>query len=213
MKIPSEELLLYAVTDDRWNGNRSLLDLIEDALEGGCTLVQLREKNMSEWSLLMEASKALALCHRFGVKLIINDNVDIAKKSGADGIHLGKTDMPVAEAREILGKTYIIGKSVKTVEEALQAQADGADYLGVGACFGSATKGDATQIDLDVINEITRAVEIPVVGIGGINKSNMKELEGRGLSGAAVVSAIFSSRDIVKDTIELKALAQKTFGN
>lgn len=213
MKIPSEELLLYAITDDRWTANKTLIEQIEDTLEGGATLVQLRDKNLSEWTLLMEASKVLALCHRFGVKLIINDNVEVARKSGADGIHLGKDDMPVTEAREILGKTYIIGKSVKTVEEAIQAQADGADYLGVGACFATETKNDAEKIDIDVLNEITRAVEIPVVAIGGITKNNMNELAGRGISGVALVSAIFASKDIVRDTIELKAQAQKLFGN
>ena len=206
MRINDNELLLYAVTDRRWNGENTMLEQLEKALRGGVTLVQLREKDLSEEEFFDEAVKAAKLCHSYGVKLIINDNVDIALKSGADGVHVGQSDMPASEVRKIAGPDLIIGTSARTVEDALQAQADGADYLGVGACFGTSTKNDAKAIDLDILRSITAAVDIPVVGIGGITRENLPKLQGTGISGVALVSAIFAAADIENECRELKGL-------
>ena len=208
MRITDEELLLYAVTDSRWKGDRTLLQQIEDALKGGVTLVQLREKELGEEEFLEEAKEAVKLCHSYGVKLIINDNIDVALKSGADGVHVGQSDMPAKEVRKIAGDKLIIGTSAKTVKDARRAQEEGADYLGVGACFGTSTKGDANRIDLGVLNELSEAVDIPIVGIGGISKENMHELKGRGIKGVALVSAVFAAKDIENECRELKNIAK-----
>ena len=207
MRISDDELLLYAVTDRRWAKEKTLLEQIEEALKGGVTLVQLREKELDYDEFLEEAKKAAVLCHSYNVKLIINDNIDVALKSGADGVHVGQSDMPAKEVRKIAGDKLIIGTSAKTVEAARKAEQDGADYLGVGACFGTSTKDDAGRIDLNVLNELSQAVDIPVVGIGGINKDNMKELRGRGIKGVALVSSIFAAEDITKECIGLKKIA------
>ena len=209
MRITDDELLLYAVTDSRWSGDKTLLQQIEETLKGGVTLVQLREKDLSEEEFLEEAKKAVKLCHSYGVKLIINDSIYVALKSGADGVHVGQSDMPAREVRKIAGDKLIIGTSAKTVADAKRAQDEGADYLGVGACFGTSTKGDAKKIDLNILNELSSAVDIPIVGIGGITKENMGELKGRGIKGVALVSAIFAAEDITKECGELKKLVKE----
>ena len=196
MNFKKEEMRLYAVTDRRWNGSNSMMEQLEKALRGGVTLVQLREKDLSYDEFLEEAIEAVKLCHAYGVKLLINDNVDIAIKSGADGVHVGQSDMPAADVRRLAGEDFIIGTSARTVEAALEAQRQGADYLGVGACFGTSTKDDARAIDLQVLRDITEAVDIPVVGIGGITEENIPKLKGSGISGVALVSAIFAAEDI-----------------
>lgn len=206
MRISDDELLLYAVTDRRWAKEKTLLEQIEEALKGGVTLVQLREKELGYDEFLEEAKKAAVLCHSYNVKLIINDNIDVALKSGADGVHVGQSDMPVKEIRKIAGDKLIVGTSAKTVEAARRAEEDGADYLGVGACFGTSTKGDAGKISLDVLNELSEAVDIPIVGIGGITADNMKELKGRGIKGVALVSSVFAADDIRKECIRLKKI-------
>lgn len=209
MRISKDDMLLYAVTDSRWKGDRTLLNQIEDALKGGVTIVQLREKDLSPEEFFEEAKEAAKLCHKYGVKLIINDNVDIALRSGADGVHVGQSDMPAAKAREILGDDFIIGTSARTVEAALEAQRQGADYLGVGACFDTSTKNDAKTIGVETLKSISDAVDIPIVGIGGITKDNMIELKGSGISGFALVSAIFKAENIEKECIELKKIAEE----
>lgn len=196
LDMKREQLLLYAVTDRAWLGGETLASAVEKALKGGVTLVQLREKNMSTEELIEEAIKIKEICQKYGVPLIINDNVEAAKKSGADGVHLGQGDMPPFEARKIMGADKIIGVTAKTPEQALKAQEDGADYLGSGAVFGTATKSDAIKMEPETLRAITSAVHIPVAAIGGINAENIDRLAGCGIAGAAVVSGIFAQSDI-----------------
>ena len=204
MKFQKEHLLLYAVTDRAWVGKQTLLQQMEDALKGGVTLVQLREKGLSEEAFLKEAIQAKNLCHRYGVPLIINDNVEVALKSGADGVHVGIEDQPVEEIRSRVGKDFIIGATAKTIEQAKAAEAAGADYLGVGAVFPSPTKKTAIRITGEQLREICTSVSIPAVAIGGISAENMMELQGGGMCGVAVVSAIFAAEDISSATAQLK---------
>ena len=209
MKLTRENLQLYAVTDRAWTGRQTLLQQVECALKGGVTCIQLREKNLDADEFLQEAIAMKALCSRYNVPLLINDNVEIALKSGADGVHVGQNDMNPHEVRQILGTDKIIGVTAKTVEQALTAQENGADYLGVGAVFATSTKTDTIQIDYTVFRQICEAVKIPVVAIGGINKNNMSKLAGLGMDGFALVSAIFSADDIETECKELLALSEK----
>lgn len=209
MRIKKEELLLYAVTNGKEQG-KALIEQIREALDGGITLLQLREKGISEEDFVKKAKEILPLCKEKGVKLIINDSVMVAKKSGADGVHLGLEDGGIKEAREILGEAAIIGATAHNLKEALEAEKEGADYLGSGAAFGSLTKADAKPIDLNEYNKITEVVKIPVVAIGGIELDNVSELYGRGLAGVAVVSGIFSEEVSLK-TKKLKDKLLKEF--
>ena len=205
-----KSLLLYAVTDRRWlKENQSLSDAVKEAVNGGATMIQLREKNMSDDELKKEALLIKDSCN---VPLIIDNNIEVCKAVGADGVHVGQDDMPVKEARAILGDDYVIGATAHNVSEAIQAEKDGADYLGVGAAFGSSTKYDAKKIiSLEEYKKITQAVSIPVVAIGGINETNIMKLKGLGLSGVAVVSAIFAKDDIEKATREMLNMALSEF--
>lgn len=209
MRIKKEELLLYAVTNGKEQG-KALIEQIREALDGGITLLQLREKGISQEDFVKKAKEILPLCKEKGVKLIINDSVMVAKKSGADGVHLGLEDGGIKEAREILGEAAIIGATAHNLKEALEAEKEGADYLGSGAAFGSLTKADAKPIDLNEYNKITEVVKIPVVAIGGIELDNVSELYGRGLAGVAVVSGIFSG-DVSLKTKKLKDKLLKEF--
>lgn len=209
MKFDEKNLLLYAVTDSAWVGRQTLLEQIEDALKGGITCLQLREKNMNEADFLKEATQAAKLCRRYGVPLIINDNVDVAVKSGADGVHVGIEDCPVREIRKRVGADFIIGATAKTVEQAQRAQAEGADYLGVGAVFPSPTKTTAIRITKEKLKEICESVSIPAVAIGGIDKERIPLLEGCGAKGIAVVSAVFAAQDIESECRGLRRLAEK----
>lgn len=204
MEFRKEQLLLYAVTDDAWTGEFTLLEQIEQALKGGVTLLQLREKEMDEEAFVEEAVKVKALCQRYNVPLIINDNLEVAIKSKADGVHVGMEDMDVANIRERVGKDFIIGATAKTVEQAKAAEEKGADYLGVGAVFPSPTKKNALRITRDDLKNITASVKIPCVAIGGISMENMGELEKSGIAGVALVSAVFAAKDIEKTCGELK---------
>lgn len=204
MSILKEQLLLYAVTDRTWVGRQTLLEQIEDALKGGVTLVQLREKDLEEAAFLREAIQAKELCHRYHVPLIINDNVEVALKSGADGVHVGIEDAPVAEIRKQAGKDFIIGATAKTIQQAQLAEAAGADYLGVGAVFPSPTKKSAIRITNEQLNEICASVSIPAVAIGGITRDNMAQLKGSRIDGVAVVSAIFAAEDVKTAAEQLK---------
>lgn len=209
MNFSKNNLLLYAVTDRTWAGEQSLYRQVEAALKGGVTLVQLREKNLAEGAFLEEALAIRDLCHRYQVPLIINDNVDVAKKSGADGVHVGINDAPVEKIRREMGKDFIIGATAKTIEQAKAAELAGADYLGVGAVFPSPTKTDAIRITKEQLKEIRQAVKIPMVAIGGIGYANMDELEGSGVDGAAVVSAIFAQENIEEAAHALKRKIQQ----
>ncbi|MBQ2039943.1 MAG: thiamine phosphate synthase [Thermoguttaceae bacterium] len=204
-------LRLYAVTDRSWVGIQTLLEQIESSLLGGTTLVQLREKDLSDCEFIQEAISVKRLCERFGVPLLINDNVNVALRSGADGVHLGQDDLPLQEARKMLGPNKIIGISTHTVEEAMKAEQGGADYVGVGSVFATQTKLDANVLSIDYIREICQAVTIPVVAIGGIKEENMDVLRNTGVAGIAVVSAIFGQPDIEIATLRLKEYADRLF--
>lgn len=201
MKFNRENLLLYAVTDRTWTGRQTLYEQVEEALKGGVTMVQLREKELDEERFIREALEIRELCHSYSVPLIINDHVNVALKSGADGVHVGIEDMPVDKIREMTGKDFIIGATAKTVEQAQKAEADGADYLGVGAVFPSPTKKNAIRITNEQLREICGSVNIPAVAIGGISLDNVSELAGSGMCGIAVVSAIFAA-DSIKSAAE-----------
>lgn len=204
MKCDKKDLLLYAVTDRRWLGGRRLADQVEEALKGGVTFVQLREKDLDEERFLEEAREIKELCGRYQVPFVINDNVDIAQAVDADGVHVGQSDMEAGKVREELGPDKIIGVSCKNMEQALLAKKHGADYLGVGAMYPTGTKKDATAVTPEALSAICQAVDIPVVAIGGINKDRLEPLKGTGVDGVAVVSAIFAAEDIEKATRELK---------
>lgn len=209
MKIEGVKLRLYAVTDRAWAADEdALMDQIAAAIDGGAGIVQLREKHLDHDAFLREAQRFVALCREKGVVSIINDAVDIAAAVGADGVHVGQSDLAAGRAREVLGPDKLIGVSAHSVEEALAAQAAGADYLGVGAAFVTGTKADAAPISRDTIRAITAAVDIPVVAIGGISRDNITELAGCGLDGVAVVSALFAQKDVKTAAKELYALSE-----
>lgn len=213
MKLRSKDLRLYAVTDRAWAADSAaLLRQIEAAIDGGATIVQLREKHLDEESFLAEAEAFVALCRRKGAISIINDNVEVAVKTGADGVHVGQSDLEVGRVRALLGQDKLIGVSAHNVEEALAARAAGADYLGTGAAFATGTKTDAKPISKDTIRAICAAVDIPVVAIGGITRENILELEGCGLDGVAVVSALFAQKDVKAAAEELLALSDRVAG-
>lgn len=207
MECKRESMLLYAVTDRAWVGKQSLLEQVESALKGGVTCVQLREKDLDEAAFLEEAIAMKALCSKYDVPFIVNDNVDIAIKCGADGVHVGQSDMEAGRVRELVGEQMMIGVSARTVEEALAAQAAGADYLGVGAMFSTSTKLDAHVLSRQTLKDICTAVDIPVTAIGGINKGNIMELAGSGADGVALVSAIFGAENIEEECVQLRELA------
>ena len=209
MKCDRQTMRLYAVTDRAWVGRQTLPEQVEAALKGGATCVQLREKELDGTALLEEAKVLAALCRRYGVPLIINDNVEVALASGADGVHVGQDDLTVEQVRRLAGDRLIVGVSAHSVEQALAAHAGGADYLGVGAVFATATKSDAHVLPRETLAEICRAVDIPVVAIGGIGEDNLLQLAGTGVDGAALVSAIFSAPDIEGQCRKLRALSER----
>lgn len=196
-------MLLYAVTDSAWLHGRTLASCVREALAGGATFVQLREKHMSTEELVEEAQTILPICREARVPFLIDDDVEAARLVGADGVHVGQSDTACAEARRILGPDAIVGVSAQTVDQAVAAEQAGADYLGVGALIPTPTKPDAVDVTPEELSRICRAVEIPVVGIGGLHLSTIDILDGTGTAGAAVVSAIFAAEDIERDTREL----------
>ena len=208
MKLSKDDLLLYAITDRRNLDKKVFFEKIEEALQGGVTILQLREKDLDEDSFINEAIEVKNICRKHGVPLIINDNVNVALKSGADGVHVGIEDMPIDEIRRTVPDSFIIGATCKTVEQAQSAERLGADYMGVGAVFPSPTKKNAVRITREQLKEICASVSIPAVAIGGISLENVDELKGGGMSGIAVVSAVFSADDIQKAASLLKEKAK-----
>ena len=202
MKCDKHTMLLYAVTDRAWVGEQTLYQQVESALKGGATCVQLREKHLDDADFLQE-------CQQYGVPLFINDNVDVAVKCHAEGIHVGQDDMAAAKVRERVGEDMMIGVSAHTVQEALDAVAHGADCLGVGAAFATHTKEDVNVLPRQTLIDICNAVDVPVVAIGGIHKDNILQLRGTGVDGVALVSAIFGAKDIEAECRELKALSEQ----
>lgn len=204
MKFDKQSLALYAVTDRRWLGEESLLSAVEAALQGGATMIQLREKTATRAEFLALAIEMQALCKQYDVPLIINDDVEIAIAANADGVHVGQSDMQAGAVRERLGDDKIIGVSAQTLEMAQRAEARGADYLGVGAMFPTGSKENVREVSYETLSEICRSVSIPVVGIGGISLENVAELAGSGVAGVAVISAIFAEKEITAATKTLR---------
>ena len=209
MKCDKKTMLLYAVTDRAWVGKQSLYEQVESALKGGATCVQLREKELDEEAFLKEAIEISALCKQYGVPFFINDNVEIAVKCHADGIHVGQEDMEAIQVRQRVGKDMIIGVSVHSVEEALEAVRNGADCLGVGAMFSTSTKTDVNILPKETLRAIFDAVDIPFVAIGRIGKTNISRLAGTGVDGVALVSAIFGAEDIENECRLLRRLSEE----
>ena len=209
MKCDKHTMLVYAVTDRAWVGKMSLYQQVEAALQNGATCIQLREKERDDADFLAEAQEMAALCRRYHVPFIINDNVDIAIACHADGVHVGQEDMAASDVRKRVGDQMMIGVSAHTVEEALEAVRNGADYLGLGAVFSTSTKTDAGAMSFDTLKAICDAVEIPTVPIGGISPANIMQLAGSGVDGVAVVSAIFGAPDPGQATAQLVELSQK----
>ena len=208
MNIDKQSLLLYAVTDRSWLKGQTLAMQVEECLKGGVTFVQLREKNVSDEAFLAEAREVKKITDLYQIPFVINDNVEVALACGADGVHIGQKDQPVAEVRKKVGPHKIVGVSAQTVEQARQAEADGADYLGVGAVFPTSTKKDADTLSFQQLQAICQAVSIPVVAIGGIDENNVEQLKGIGIDGIAVVSAIFSKADIRQASKQLHQQAK-----
>ncbi|MDY5048907.1 MAG: thiamine phosphate synthase [Treponema porcinum] len=202
-RCAQKDLTLYAITDRHWLNGETLKSQVEKALKGGATMIQIREKDLDEKEFLSEAEELLALCRSYGVPFIVNDNVELAVKIGADGVHVGQSDMNARDVRALIGNDKILGVSTQTVEQALFAQECGADYLGVGAVFPTGSKDDAEVLDRKTLMDICKAVSIPVVAIGGITKDNVRELKGTGIAGISVISAIFAQKDIQNATAEL----------
>ena len=212
MNCDKKWMPLYAVTDRAWLNGKTLEEAAEAALRGGATILQLREKDLPHGEFLREALALKTLCARYGVPLIVNDDVDIALKCGADGVHIGQHDAPAAEVRRRIGQDMLLGVSAQTVEQAVMAERDGADYLGVGAVFSTGTKLDADDVSYDTLQAICAAVSIPVVAIGGITLDNIAALAGSGIDGVAVVSAIFAAPEIEKASRALREAVRKELG-
>ena len=200
MSFDPKLLQLYAVTDRQWTGRQTLIQQLEAALQGGVTLVQLREKDLDDAAFLAEAREVVALCHRYGVPCLINDNLPVALAAGAD--------QPVADIRRQAEPGFLIGATAKTLDQARAAQAAGADYLGVGACFPSPTKPNAVGITREALADICAAVSLPVVAIGGITLQNARQLQGAGMAGLAVISALLAAPDITTAARDLLALSR-----
>ena len=203
-----KSMLVYAVTDRAWLNGRTLAECVQQAVDGGATFVQLREKDASHDEIVRLANELLPLCRKAGVPFVIDDEVEIALEVGADGVHVGQDDMACERARAMLGPDAIVGVSAQTVEQALAAQAAGADYLGVGALIPTPTKPDAVDVTFDELRAICDAVDIPVVGIGGLNVRTVAQLKGSHVDGAAVVSAVFAAEDCKAAACELHALME-----
>ena len=206
----AEKLLLYAVTDRHWLGERTLYEVVRESLDGGVTFLQLREKNLDEDSFYEEAVRLQAMAREYKVPFVINDNVEIAVRMNADGVHVGQDDMEAGNVRALIGPDKILGVSAQTVEQAVLAEQQGADYLGVGAVFPTGSKDDAIDVPFETLKAICEAVSIPVVAIGGITLENTPKLAGSGICGIAVISAIYAQKDIREAASSLKKVTAET---
>ena len=204
-----KSLLLYAVTDRHWLGGRTLYDVVRESLDGGVTFLQLREKDLDDASFYEEAVKLQEMAKEYGVPFVVNDNVEIAVRMNADGVHVGQSDMEAGDVRALIGPDKILGVSAQTVEQALLAEKRGADYLGVGAVFPTDSKDDADDVSFETLKAICEAVSIPVVAIGGITKENTPQLAGSGICGIAVISAIYGQEDIYEAAASLKKVTEE----
>ena len=206
----ADSLLLYAVTDRHWLGERTLAEVVRESLEGGVSFLQLREKELDEGRFYEEAVELQTLAAQYGVPFVVNDNVDIALRMDADGVHVGQSDMEAGDVRALLGPDKILGVSAQTVEQAVLAEKRGADYLGVGAVFPTGSKDDAEDVSHETLKAICEAVSIPVVAIGGITLENTPELAGSGICGIAVISAIYGQKDIKEAAARLRKVTEET---
>lgn len=209
MNCDKKDLLLYAVTDRHWLNGRELADVVKESLDGGVTMLQLREKTLEEDKFLEEAKLLQTLCRERKIPFIINDNVDIAVAMDADGVHVGQSDMEALDVRAKVGPDKIVGVSAQTVEQALLAEKHGADYLGVGAVFPTGSKDDADDVSYKTLKAICEAVSIPVVAIGGISQENVSRLAGSGICGVAVISAIYAAKNIRAAASKLKRATEE----
>lgn len=206
----ADSLLLYAVTDRHWLGERTLADVVKESLDGGVSFLQLREKDLDEERFYEEAVELQALAAQYGVPFVVNDNVDIALRMDADGVHVGQSDMEAGDVRALIGPDKILGVSAQTVEQAVLAEKRGADYLGVGAVFPTGSKDDAEAVPYETLKDICAAVSIPVAAIGGITPENTPELAGSGICGIAVISAIYAQKDIREAAAKLRKITEET---
>lgn len=213
MRLSAESLRLYALTDRTWLNGRTLSDCVSEAIAGGATMIQIREKSSGYEEFKSQALEIQALCRENHIPFIVNDNVKLACEISADGVHVGQDDMSAVNVRELIGAEKILGVSVRTAEEAIEAEKNGADYLGAGAVFHTGTKLDAADISHTALREICESVKIPVVAIGGISAGNIHLLAGSGIEGVAVISAIFAQNDIRKASENLRALSEKYFSH
>jgi thiamine-phosphate pyrophosphorylase len=213
LKVDKASLLLYAVTDRTWLKGRSLAGVVDEALKAGVTFLQLREKDLDYDSFLSLAIEIKKIAKKYNIPYVINDNVDIAPACDADGVHVGQDDMKANDVRKIIGPDRILGVSAQTVEQAVEAEKNGADYIGVGTVFPTSTKPEAEAVSFETLREICGAVSIPVVAIGGINRDNVTKLAGSGIAGIAVVSAIFARDNITAAIKELRYLASGVVGH
>lgn len=212
LKLDRSSMVLYAITDRSWLGDKNLSEAVEQAILGGATFVQLREKNVSFDEFVKLAKEVKAVTDKYNVPFVINDNVEVAVRVDADGVHIGQGDGSVKSARDMIGKHKIIGVSAKNPHAAVSAQLEGADYIGAGSVFSTSTKLDAENINLEILKEITASVTIPVVAIGGINKDNVLNLSGCGIDGICAISAIFGQQDVREAASELFKLSKQTVG-
>ena len=205
----AKSLLLYAVTDRHWLTDKTLYDVVRESLDGGVTFLQLREKDLDDEHFYQEAVRLQEMAREYGVPFVVNDNVDIAVRMNADGVHVGQSDMEAGDVRALIGPDKILGVSAQTVEQAVLAEKRGADYLGVGAVFPTGSKDDAEEVSYETLKAICEAVSIPVVAIGGITINNTHELAGSGICGIAVISAIYGQKDIYEATVSLKKVTEE----
>ena len=213
MNFDKRDLLVYAITDEKRRSSKEWEKLLTPIFEADIRILQLRQKHTSHEEFVSSAMELAEICHRFGAKFIVNDDAGTCIEVGADGVHLGQDDMPIAEARKLLGDEYIIGATAHNLDEAEKAEADGADYVGVGAAFGSNSKLDARPIELADYRKISDKITIPMVAIGGINLENIDLLSGSGADGVAVISALFANDDIRASADVLMAKSRSLFGN